>query len=862
LFDTPGIDTLVDRSDPSRSSGWRSLEMKYRCCSILIGLMLWPMHAGAQDLADPIESVAREHVNTPVLAPEIDPSSQEAYLRVSEFIDHDAFFGWKPVHQRMLVTFANGVERGDRPAAPCFAPGTDPKLVGAFQAVIDSIIDPNGERFNQVSRWGSTALNPGGSSAQGTPTTLTYGFVPDGTWVPSEGASSQLYVWMNGLYGTPADWQPLFHQVFAEWGELSGVTYIYEPNDDGRNLGSSGGLAGVRPDIRIAAAPIDGNSGVLAYNWYPSNGDMLLDVYDSFYNFKNNNSRRLRNTVAHEHGHGFGAAHVCPIAGKWLMEPFINTSFDGPELDDILNIQRHYGDNYEPNDNAAQAADLTQLPSGLTTLTSVSCDDNSDQDWYMFSIAGPMDAFATVTPVGAVYDSSTQNCGGSSGCCAGNIINTLQLNDLGIQIVDSNGSTILDTSNANGPGQPDTVISHLPAPGDYYVHVFSGSSNAIQLYQLDIELVDAPNGPCAGAIDCDDGDPCNGLEYCTNGVCLPGSIVDCNTNDIDDACDIASGYSQDCNGNGIPDLCDFASGFTLDCNNNGIPDSCDIASGFDPDCNGNSIPDTCDILSGLLIDCNNNGLADACDIASGIDPDCNANMIPDSCDLSEYLYNASSGELSPIGFGAVQTHVFMGVPDATTDVTLAFLARGDFELSTEKVSVFIGGTFLDSIFINGSNCASGGDADSLTVPMSIWNNAAAVGGRDVEIKMTPSSAVGVSECGSGSYISVDLGYSVPAFSQDADQNGIPDECGGACSAADVTTTGAGTGDPGYGVPDNEITGADIQYFVNAWVAQDAAIADVTTTGAGTGDPGYGVPDAQVTGADINFYVNLWIAGCP
>ena len=46
------------------------------------------------------------------------------------------------------------------------------------------------------------------------------------------------------------------------------------------------------------------------------------------------------------------------------------------------------------------------------------------------------------------------------------------------------------------------------------------------------------------------------------------------------------------------------------------------------------------------------------------------------------------------------------------------------------------------------------------------------------------------------------------------------------------------------------------------MAGNAAIADVTTTGAGLGDPGYGVPDGQVTGADINYYVNAWVAGCP
>ena len=84
----------------------------------------------------------------------------------------------------------------------------------------------------------------------------------------------------------------------------------------------------------------------------------------------------------------------------------------------------------------------------------------------------------------------------------------------------------------------------------------------------------------------------------------------------------------------------------------------------------------------------------------------------------------------------------------------------------------------------------------------------------------------------------------------------------ACGPADITTAGAGIGDPGYGVPDGAVTAADLNYFVNAWVAGDAAIADVTTTGAGIGDPGYGVPDGNVTAADLNFFVNDWVVGCP
>ena len=79
---------------------------------------------------------------------------------------------------------------------------------------------------------------------------------------------------------------------------------------------------------------------------------------------------------------------------------------------------------------------------------------------------------------------------------------------------------------------------------------------------------------------------------------------------------------------------------------------------------------------------------------------------------------------------------------------------------------------------------------------------------------------------------------------------------------DITTDGANPGDPGYGVPDGAVTVADLTYFVEQWIANNAAVADVTTDGTNPGDPGFGVPDGLVTVADLTFFVELWIRGCP
>ena len=58
------------------------------------------------------------------------------------------------------------------------------------------------------------------------------------------------------------------------------------------------GVLGTRGDVRIGGHLIDGNSNVLAYNFFPNHGEMIIDTGDSFYSGTTNNSRGLRNTTA------------------------------------------------------------------------------------------------------------------------------------------------------------------------------------------------------------------------------------------------------------------------------------------------------------------------------------------------------------------------------------------------------------------------------------------------------------------------------------------------------------------------------------------------------------------------------------
>ena len=82
----------------------------------------------------------------------------------------------------------------------------------------------------------------------------------------------------------------------------------------------------------------------------------------------------------------------------------------------------------------------------------------------------------------------------------------------------------------------------------------------------------------------------------------------------------------------------------------------------------------------------------------------------------------------------------------------------------------------------------------------------------------------------------------------------------ACSEADVTTTGAGEGDPGFGVPDGEVT-ARHPVLRERVVRPGPGDCGRDDDGGGRGDPGFGVPDGVVTAADIQYYVNIWFLGC-
>lgn len=440
---------------------------------------------GACSIAEAPEAVRA--ANAARLAANNPPISEQDFARVSDHIDRESFHLLTPRQRDMFVYMVDNKDEVVGRGHMCFSPDTPLRVVQAFDQLLQ------GARFNQIGRWPSTASQPG-PLAQGDPTTLTYSYAPDGTFVPNligVTGNSNLNAWLDGIYsGNTAAWQAEFDGAFDDWEALIGTNYVFEPNDGGSQLNTLAGELGMRGDVRIAAIFIDGNSGTLAYNNFPPDGDMVFDSGDSFYNDAPFSPLGFRNVIRHEHGHGLGMLHVCPINQTILMEPFISFAFDGPQLDDVLNGQRHYGDNYEDNDSPDMAFGLGTL--GLSPLRAdiASTDSRTDVDYFAFSITEPLFVEVSATPFGLTYESVQQD----AACSGGIFFDSLNISDLAVEIIDRDGVTVLASSNVSPSGVAETASIDLFAPGTYFAKVIPTSDiDNVQLYDLEVRRNGAPS---------------------------------------------------------------------------------------------------------------------------------------------------------------------------------------------------------------------------------------------------------------------------------------------------------------------------------------------------------------------------------
>ena len=352
-----------------------------------------------------------------------------------------------------------------------------------------------GASYNLGQRWSLA-----GSSSQGTPVTLRWSMPADGISVPDDlfgGADSpnNLNATLTTKFGSLEAGKNLIRQVFQRWSDLSGVRYT-EVSDDGAAWpGSSGGST--RGDIRIVGRTFP-STGVLAYNFFPNNGDMCIVTSNSGGWTTTNQNRYFRNIIAHEHGHGLGFNHVCPGNCTKLMEPLLALAFDGPQTDDIRAINRGYGDRFEPNDSAGAGATGWQSTTSVTTaLVNVSIDDNTDVDFYKFEATSGSTINVSLGASGPTsYNSGTQNADGS--CSAGTALNPRTIHDLNFQVLQgAAGSIVLHTGASAAAGSTESVTGlALPATGTYYVRVYpSTTTDDVQMYSLTVTLNLAPAIP-------------------------------------------------------------------------------------------------------------------------------------------------------------------------------------------------------------------------------------------------------------------------------------------------------------------------------------------------------------------------------
>jgi hypothetical protein len=404
----------------------------------------------------------------------------------------------------MLDAMQQSIEEGYTLPQTCFTPDVNPKFVVAVNQLFERSMGNNNARFQGNDRWTVTATD-GAGIQQGDPITLTYSFVPDGTFIPNIGigtgsGNSSLFSWLNGIYGSPANWQPLFEQVFARWSELIGVSYVFEPNDDGVNTNQNVGVLGVRGDVRIGAFNLQNdssNGGTLAYNNFPNDGDMIFDT-DNFFNNTSANSRRLRNVAAHEHGHGLGMLHVCPANNTKLMEPFVSTAYDGPQLDDILGGQRRYGDNFEPQSNDPDDPPFLGAfgVNGFAVIENVSIDDNLDFDFYKFTLTEPGEIQISVSPAAGTYLEGPQNGNGS--CSNGTLTDYNSVHDLSVFLLEGNSPFgPVASANDTPAGGSESLVTSVFVPGDYLIQINGDSTNSIQRYLLTVFVNSV--GQCSAA---------------------------------------------------------------------------------------------------------------------------------------------------------------------------------------------------------------------------------------------------------------------------------------------------------------------------------------------------------------------------
>ena len=204
----------------------------------------------------------------------------------------------------------------------------------------------------------------------------------------------------------------------------------------------------------------------------------------------------------HEAMHALGVNHVYSSTASFLVEPTITTGFDGPQLDDILGMQRLYGDALEknggnnsyaaatalgalagePDDHSRHARQFDSRRSGGGRLR----EHRRRLGHRLFQLHARAAIGGHARP-NAARERPTRWVRRRDRRSS---FNTRLLSDLSLTLFDSSGTMqIGSTANANGAGGGETIVTSLAA-GTYYARV-TGAQNDVQLYQIGVTAVAA-----------------------------------------------------------------------------------------------------------------------------------------------------------------------------------------------------------------------------------------------------------------------------------------------------------------------------------------------------------------------------------
>jgi hypothetical protein len=221
------------------------------------------------------------------------------------------------------------------------------------------------------------------------------------------------------------------------------------------------------------------------------------------------------------------------------MEPFINTGFDGAQLDDALGMQVLYGDMFEPNNNTGAATPPTE--SGIiadTTKVNSKLSIAPDPDVFRVTVAGESTISVTVTPQPGSYLAGPQLGSGCPTPSGGwETIDVVDNANLRIEILNSSGQQI-GLRDQNPAGQGETLPTFtLPTAGDYFIRIGATDYQDIQMYTMSTTI---SGGGCPGDLN-GDGDVDGGDLGTMLGVWGPATnfpAADLNGDGIIDGADL------------------------------------------------------------------------------------------------------------------------------------------------------------------------------------------------------------------------------------------------------------------------------------------------------------------------------------